>query len=211
MRPLLWRITNDVLGDDIAQSSTVRATVAAGNAGTTGAPGLASSHNVPAIDGGGGHLRVSGVRAWKLLVLALALWPARVWLCGNVRDGSVPEQATVPATRLRLVVDEQLAGDCLARASHVESQLTGHSEKCPQALRKHSRRPSPSDDDGTRPDPSNDDVTSDNLVGSDGTEGATALWSPPMLCSLDRSEDTPSPFPLPGANSWFLVLQHLRC
>jgi hypothetical protein len=168
----------------------------------------ASDESPAAVAQSGGVLRSTRVGTLRLFVLAVLLLPARVSLSNSL---PAHESAVTPTGRVRVMEEGLISAECGARLAHSEGRLTGHSEKVPPLLRKHSRRPSPSDDDGTRPDPTDEDNTADNIVGDDGTEGTIALWSPTELYFVVTSDDAPSFFAAPSLTPLFLVLGRFRC
>jgi hypothetical protein len=173
-----------------------------------GASGSAAGTKMTVVTGYAGFSRSSRLYTLRWFVFALALLPARVSLCNNVAGRQNP---TIAAERTRAIQEEPLVFDYSAHLAHSESQLTGHSEKVPALLRKHSHRPSPSDDDGTCPDPTDEDESAVNILGGDGTEGVVAVWSPALFCFVVNLEEGPSLCSVPSFTPLFLVLQRFRC
>jgi hypothetical protein len=208
MRHFEWRKTTDGVGDDLAQAHAFAGTgvervrLARWESGSIAAAKTIDTAGIARF------LHPSRVGPLRLLALALALLPARVSLSNTVQTH---DDTSLPAVRLHVVEDELLASDCLARIGHCDSGSTRQTEKRPAALRKHSRHPSPTDDDGTRSDPTDEDETSDNLIGDGDGEAAIAIWSPAMVCFVDTCEDLLSLLSLPSTNPLFLVLQRFRC
>jgi len=146
--------------------------------------------------------------AVRLIALVLAFFPATASLTKCVpvhREQSVPESHAAVMPIASVVSDSILHFD----------RWDGHSgrqpDKVPAALRKHSRRPSPSVDDGTAPDPTDDDNTSDDVMGADDTEMVVALWSPPLVSFLFVSETGFVHFCPLTTTPLYLSLQRLRC
>ncbi len=197
-------MSNADSGNDFAElGSPVGASLHAPGLPQAGGP----SRRIASDAGAGGIVRSWRVSVLRAFILALLLLPGRVSLSNSVPTSL---DTSIPKPHTRVIPDEPLAADCLAHLDHSGTRSTRYSEKCPAALRKHSRRPSPSDDDGTRPDPTDEDDSSNNLI-NDGTEAAIVPASPAMICFLIASDDVLSPFALPRPTSLFLVLQRFRC
>jgi hypothetical protein len=146
----------------------------------------------------------------RVAALALALLPGRV-----SSSASVPERhdrsLALAETRACAIANDLLTFEGVAYGDRSDSHLPRGLDKCPDALRKHSRHPSPSDDDGTSKDPTDDDKSSDDFIGNDDTEPAIALWSPPTVCFLIVSEGDCAPLSSPTVTPLYLALQRFRC
>lgn len=201
VRRLVWN------NDSGGASARLGGTTGRGRVTTEGAQAYSCARkNVPieAVESGARRARACVLR---LLILALFLLPGRVSLSNSLPP---PADRSIPSSRLQLIFDEPLGCDCLAHLDHSYPVPQRHSEKRPAALRKHSRFPSPSDDDGTRPDPTDEDESSDNMIG-DGTEAAVVSASPPVVCFLMIVEESTFFCSDTSQSPLFLVLQRFRC
>jgi hypothetical protein len=169
---------------------------------------LTAPANGCAIPGGCAPSRESAVRKIRLIAVALAFFQAGASLtkCEPSRiEAAGPERYT------RAMVEDSIVADSALRLGHWDRLSARHPGKLPASLRKHSRRPSPSDDDGTSQDPSDDDELTDLVIESDDGESVIAIWSPPMLCFVITSEPCFSAFPPTTATPLYLAQQRFRC
>jgi hypothetical protein len=119
--------------------------------------------------------------------------------------------ASPPQRRIAADTVDLIAANDRGRIADSDNRSSRRLEKRPLALRKHPRRPSPSDDDGTSPDPTDDDETSDDVIDDNSTEMAIAIWSPAPVSLRITSEQGLHPFRCASPTPLFLALQRFRC
>jgi hypothetical protein len=207
MRQLQRRIWNAGWGEEIAQGTDrPDAQSERSTASPIGALTVAAGSRGLACDLR--FIRWPAALSIRSIALFLALLPAGV---SFTKYDPVPTQDVSPETVARAMMDDSVAADFVLRLHQWDGRSTRPLNQVPAALRKHSRRPSPSDDDGTSRDPTDADETSDTEILNDDADTAITLSSPPVLSFLVASESVFSSFRPPTATPLFLTQQRFRC
>jgi hypothetical protein len=147
-------------------------------------------------------------RTVRLVAVTLALFPAAA---SFTKCDPAPADARESNGQSSAIADDSVVSDSILRLGRWQGSSTRLPDKVPLAIRKHSRRFSPSDQDGTSPDPTDDDETSDDVVGNDDTELVVALWSAPLVCVLIASERDCEQLCPATTTPLYLAHQRFRC